>query len=66
MVELNVRKEWLGKNLMELSLRRKYGINVVAVRKGEEVITSLDPAMPLDNDMTLIVIAETAKLQKLK
>ncbi len=66
MVELDVRKEWLGKSLMELSLRRKYGINVVAVRRGDEVITSLDPAMPLDKDMTLIVIAETAKLQKLK
>ena len=31
MVELSVRPEWEGKTLIELSLRKKYGINVVDV-----------------------------------
>lgn len=66
MVELDVKNEWVGKNLIELSLRKKYSINVVAVRKDDEISTTVDPAMPLEKNMQLIVIAKTTKLQKLK
>lgn len=66
MVELQVKNEWIGKNLIQLNLRKKYSINVVAVIKGEEVITNIDPEMPLTENMKLIVIADVAKLEKLK
>ena len=66
MVELDVKSEWVGKNLIDLSLRKKYSINVVAIRKDDEITTTVDPAMPLEKNMQLIVIAKTAKLQKLK
>lgn len=66
MVELAVKEEWIGKTLIELSLRKKYSVNVVAIRKGEAISTTVDPALPLEAGMELIVIANTAKLQKLK
>ena len=66
MVELDVKDEWVGKNLIELSLRKKYSINVVAIKNGKEISTAVDPALPLEKGMELIVIANTAKLQKLK
>ena len=66
MVELEMKPQWVSKNLIELNLRKKYSINVVAVLKGEEVITSIDPEMPFTENMKLIVIADTAKLEKLK
>jgi trk system potassium uptake protein TrkA len=66
MVEVDMKPQWVGKNLIELKLRKKYSINVVAVLKGEEVITSIDPEMPFTENMKLIVIADTAKLEKLK
>ena len=66
MVELDVRPEWEGKSLMELNLRRKYAINIVAIRKGGAVSINIDPELPLDREMQLIVIANTAKLGKLK
>ena len=66
MVELEMKPQWVGKNLIELNLRKKYSINVVAVLKGEEVITSVDPEMPFTENMKLIVIADTVKLDKLK
>ena len=66
MVELEMKPQWVGKNLIELNLRRKYSINVVAVLKGDEVITSIDPEMPLTENMKLIVIADVNKLEKLK
>jgi K+/H+ antiporter YhaU regulatory subunit KhtT len=54
------------KSETEEYVRKKYSINVVSVLKGEEVITSIDPEMPFTENMKLIVIADTAKLEKLK
>jgi len=66
MVELSVRPEWQGKSLIQLNLRKKFGINVVAVCRGEEVNINIDPECPLEADMKLIVIAHTSELNKLK
>lgn len=66
MVEINVKDEWVGKTLIELSLRKRYTINVVAIRMGEHITTTVDPSLPLEKGMELIVIANTSKLSKLK
>lgn len=66
MVEIPVKADWLGKNLIELNLRKKYAINVVAIMASGEVIANIDPEMPLAAGMSLIVIADTSKLSKLK
>ncbi len=66
MVELDVRPEWAKKTILELNLRKKYSINIVAIRSGKSVSINIDPEMPLDPSMKLIVIANTAKLSKLK
>lgn len=65
MVELPVRPEWVGKTLMELNLRKKYTINVVAIIEDKNVRIDIDPEMPLQSSMKMIVIADTAKLGKL-
>ena len=65
MVEIDVKPEWVGKNLIELNLRKKYGFNIVALKKGEKVNVTISPEQPLDADTTLIVIANVAKLGKL-
>ena len=66
MVEIDVNDEWIGKNLIELNLRKKYGFNVVAIKKGENVNVNINPEQVLDSETTLIVIANTAKLGKWK
>lgn len=66
MIELDTKPEWVGKNLIELNLRKKYSINVVAVRKGDMVSVDIDPHEKLEEDDKLIVIANTEKLSKLK
>lgn len=65
MVESDVPEGWINKNLIELNLRQKYGINVVAVRRGEDVSVNINPQEPLTKDMKLIVIAQTKTLAKL-
>ena len=66
MIELDMKPEWVGKNLIELNLRKKYSINVVAIRKGDSVSVDIDPHALLEAQDKLIVIANTAKLSKLK
>lgn len=65
MVEIGVKPDWVGKNLAELKLRNKYTVNVVAVLDNGNVNTAIDPTMPLNAGMRLIVIANVNKLEKL-
>lgn len=65
-VEIDVKADWVGKNLIELNLRKKYGFNIVALKKGGNVDVNINPEQLLDSDTTLIVVANTAKLAKLK
>ena len=64
-VEIEVKDEWCGKNLIELNLRKKYGFNIVAVKKGDKVNVNIAPEQALDKESSLIVIANTTKLAKL-
>ena len=66
LIEVPVKAEWVGKSLIELNLRKKYGINVVALKRGESIDVTVDPAAPMQEGDFLVVIAETAKLHKLK
>ena len=66
MVELDVRPEWVGKSLMELNLRKKHAINVVAIKRGGRLEINIDPLEKLSQDSSLIVIANPQKLSKLK
>ena len=65
-VEIDVKDEWIGKNLIDLNLRKKYAFNIVAIRMGEKVNVNINPEAPLEKEMTLVVIANTVKLGKLK
>lgn len=65
MVELEVKPEWEGKSLIELNLRKKYSVNVVATIHGTEINTIIDPEKPLTQDETLIVIGKMTKLSQI-
>mgnify|MGYP002517897335 CR=1 FL=1 len=42
MVDLDVREEWVGKSLIELNLRKRFAINIVAIRKNDKVKKGID------------------------
>lgn len=66
LVEIDVKPEWVGKNLVDLNLRKKYSINVIAIQQNNSVMTSIDPTVPLEDTMKLIVVADINKLEKMK
>lgn len=66
MIELDVRPEWVGKSLMELNLRKKYNINVVALKNNDRLVVNIPPEEKLTSGSSLIVIANPKKLAKIK
>lgn len=66
LIDIDVKPEWIGKTLVELNLRKKYAMNVIAIRQGNDLQINIDPAMKLSETMKLVVIINTSKLNKLK
>lgn len=64
LAETVIPEQWVGKSLMELKLRERYGLNVVGIMQGEEVDVTFDPAKPLPADCIIIVIGSDAVLGK--
>ena len=66
LVEFDVKPEWVGKTLVDLNLRKKYSINVIAIQQDNDVTTEIDPNKPLEATMKLIVVANRQKLEKMR
>lgn len=64
MVEFKIPKEWVGKNLIELKIREKYRINIVGIKKADEINVDIDPQKVLEADMTFIAIGKNKDLEK--
>ena len=65
MIELNMKKEWIGKNLFELKFRKKYSLNVIAIKENEKINNNIDPKVPLNDNMKLIVVVNRNKIKKI-
>ncbi len=59
--EITVPKDWVGKNLLDLSVRKKYAINVVGVKGKEGFQVPADPNKKFEEG-DIIVIAGNSKL----
>ncbi len=66
LIEIEVKPEWIGKTLIELNLRKKYSINVIAIRQSDVLDINIDPTIKLTKDMQLVVITKTSMMRKFK
>ncbi|MBR5093979.1 MAG: TrkA family potassium uptake protein [Oscillospiraceae bacterium] len=65
MIEMVPDKNWIGKTLVELDLRQKRGINVVAMKEQGSTWSYLDARSPIRDKSTLLVVLEKKLLDKL-
>ena len=61
-----MKKEWIGKNLLELNFRKKYSLNVIAIKENQKININIDPNVSLNEDMKLIVVGNINKISKIK
>ena len=64
-LEIDIKEEWKNKTLLELNLRKKYGTNVIAIRKNQKLEIDIDPNLELKEDMKLVVLTSKAKIKKI-
>lgn len=65
MVEVSVPKSWLGKSIGQIDIRKKYDLNIIAVKQNGKMSVSVTPDTVLTQDKSLFVLGEQRKLQKL-
>ena len=63
-VEVIASRKMVGKSLVELNIRAKYGCNVVAVKRGDEIIVSPDAQFSFKENDVLIVIGRDDDISK--
>lgn len=59
-------KEWIGKDLGQLDIRAKYGINVIAIKSGEEInVSPTSDCILLEGDI-IVAIGGQKEIEKLE
>ena len=64
MIEMIPDKKWIGKTLLELNLRQKRGINVIAMKEPGTTWSYLDAHSPIKENATLLVVLEKKLLNE--
>lgn len=62
--EVIIPKNWLGKSIAQIDIRRKYNINIMAIKSNGKMEVTVNPDMILTEDKTMLVIGELKVLQK--
>ena len=63
-LEVAVPDNWIGKTIIELDVRRKFGINIIAIKENGKVNASVSPDTVLSDKITLLVLGEYSSLSK--
>ena len=62
--EVEVPESWIGKTIGHLDIRKKYNINILAVKESGTINMAISPDIVLKDSYTLLVLGENKYLQK--
>ncbi len=62
--EVSVPKEWIGKTIGEIDIRKQYGINILGIKDESKLSVDVTPSQVLDSKLSLLVIGDYKRLQK--
>lgn len=62
--EVAIPKEWIGKSILEIDIRKKYNINILAIKENGKLNVTVKPDIILREDKSLLVIGEYKSLLK--
>ena len=63
-VEVSVPEEWAGKTVGQLDIRKRYNINLLAVKQGGTINTTVTPDTLLPADANVLALGEDKALEK--
>ena len=62
--EMKLPQSWIGMTVGQIDIRKKYGINIVAVKENGRMNLSVLPDTVLDRGTTMLVLGENRAIQK--
>ena len=62
--EVTVPKNWIGKTVGQIDIRKKYNINIMGFKKDGKIDVAITPDTLLTDDKTMLVLGEYKALQK--
>ncbi len=62
--EVTVLRDWVGKTIKEIDIRRRYDINILAIKEEGRMNLSVTPETILSGNKTLLVLGKRRSVQK--
>ncbi len=62
--EVRAPKDWIGKNVREIDIRRRFGINIMAIKEKGVMNLNFSPDDVIEENQTLLVLGEHKAIQK--
>lgn len=63
-VEISVPEKWYGRAVNELDIHRKYGVNILAIKKSGNIDFFVMPDTTLSAEQTMLVLGKMSSIQK--
>lgn len=63
-VEIPLPASWVGKTIGQIDIRRKYNINIMAIKIGGEINLNITPETMFMDDETMLVLGNIHDIQK--
>lgn len=61
--ETKVSPRYIGKSVIDSSIRKQYGLNIIAIEHGETAITEIDPQYCFQPGDRIVIIGKKASIQ---
>ena len=62
--EVSVPKDWIGKSIGQIDIRKRYGINILAIKENGKMNLSVTPETIFNENKTMLVLGERKSMQK--
>ena len=62
--EIPVPKDWAGRTIGQIDIRKKYKINIMGIKKNGNLELSITPGMMLESKSTMLVLGRNREIQK--
>lgn len=62
--EVPVPKDWIGKSIAKMDVRKKFGINILGVKENGKMNLSVTPETVLSGDKSILVLGKQRAIEK--
>ena len=61
---INVPREWIGKTIIQVDVRKRFDVNFIAMRDRGGLLSLVDTQAPLKEGETLVAIAQRSEMER--